>query len=200
MKSGFKWVLGILSLGGLIGFASNKKAEKIGEVSKTEVGPQVEKAKNEELKRESNDVDKNNSKSVSEKEDKKVFNVGDLISYDEKYVSITSVQRNYNPSNSFEKPKDGKEYLRLHISLENKSKSNIDISSLNFKVRDGNGVIHSSSYLSDDDHLGVWTMTELAPNGKISGTLTFEVPKGDNNVVIQYNPSFWSNKGIEIKI
>lgn len=75
----------------------------------------------------------------------------------------------------------------------------MNIYSSDFKVRDGNGVIHSRSYLPDDD-LYDWIMKELAPNGKISGTLTFEIPKGNKNAVVQYNPSFWSNKGVEIKI
>lgn len=181
-------------------FFNKKKADKIGEVPKSEVGPQVEKASEDKLKSKPNDVSKDKSNDDSEKEDEKVFSVGDLISYDEKYISITNVQRNYKSENSFNKPRDGKEYLRLHISLQNKSKSNMNIYSSDFKVRDGNGVIHSSSYLSDDDHFGVWSDSELAPNGKISGTLTFEIPKGDKNVVVQYNPSFWSNKGVEIKI
>lgn len=200
MKAYLKWILGSLIFIGIVGaFSNKKKADKIGEVPKTEVGPQVEKANENKLKNKPNDVSKDKSTDDSEKEDKKVFSVGDLISYDEKCISITNVQRNYKSANSFSKPKDGKEYLRLHINLENKSKSNMPLCLSDFKVRDGNGVIHSRSYLADDD-LYDWTMDELAPNGKISGTLTFEIPKGDKNVVVQYNPSFWSNKGVEIKI
>ena len=196
MKSGFKWVLGILSLGGLIGFASNKKAEKIGEVSKTEVGPQVEKAKNEELKRESNDVDKNNSKSVSEKEDIKVFNVGEEGMAGKHGVTIINVIKGYE-KNTFFKPVDGNQLILVTVKIKNKSDSRISYSSSNFKIKDKHGnIIRQEAY----NYGKGLNSGQLEANGEVEGTLTFQVPKDNNEFSILYDPAFIFSKEIEFKI
>ena len=43
-------------------------------------------------------------------------------------------------------------------------------------------------------------LDKLAPNGEVSGSLIFEVPKGDSNLKLKYKPSFWSSKNIIIKL
>jgi len=41
---------------------------------------------------------------------------------------------------------------------------------------------------------------ELIPGGKVSGTITFETKKGDNNLALIYNNSFLSSKELKINL
>ncbi len=173
-----KWVsLSFLTLFTLsIIFGKNsKKPKKIGSSSET-----------------SSSQDSKNQESTNE------FKVGDIISFDDKEVTVTNVARNYNTGNEFSKPKDGKEFVKVTVEIKNKSKSDISYNTFDFKIKTDNGVLESTSWsASPDDSLG---SGKLAENGKIKGSMVFEVPKGDKKLSLRYSPSFWSNKNIEIKL
>ena len=66
-------------------------------------------------------------------------------------------------------------------------------------MRDSQGVIKNIPIIAFgiDGALG---SGELAANGKVSGALIFEVTNGDKGLVLQYNPSFWSDKKLEIQL
>lgn len=128
-----------------------------------------------------------------------VYNVGDVISFDNKEVTATKVEKNYNTGNEYIKPKSGKKFIKVSVKIENKSNNDISVSCYDFKVQDSNGVINtcSSETWSLDDRLD---STNLAPNGKIAGSIIFEVPSNDSDLKLIYTPSFFLNKKIEIKL
>lgn len=41
---------------------------------------------------------------------------------------------------------------------------------------------------------------ELIPGGKVTGTVTFEQPKGDTGLILIYNDNIWSSKELKIKL
>ena len=140
----------------------------------------------------SSSQESNNQESTNE------FKVGDVISFDDKEVTVTNVTRNYNTGNQFSKPKDGKEFVKVTVEIKNKSKNDISYGTYDFKIKTDNGVLESTSWSASlDDSL---SLGDLAENGKIKGSMVFEVPKGDKNLSLRYSPSFWSNKNIEIKL
>ncbi len=161
----------------MIGIFGGKNAKKIG--TKTDTKEDVPQSSTQEASN--------------------VFKVGDIISFDEKEVTLTNVTRNYDTGNSFSKPKDGKEFVKVTVEIINKSKIEISYNNYDFKMKDGNGAIKTPEIetysLSDSLELG-----KLSPNGKVKGSMIFEVPKGDQELSLIYKPSFWSNKKIEIKI
>ncbi len=131
--------------------------------------------------------------------EQKEFKVGDVISFDDKELTVIAVKRNYNTGNQFSVPKSGKEFIKISVEIENKSKSEIYYNSYNFKLKDSNGSIkdlESETYSLDDS----LDSGKLASNGKISGSMIFEVPKNDNNLTLIYEPSFWSSRRIEVKL
>lgn len=127
------------------------------------------------------------------------FKVGDVISFDDKEVTVTNLTRNYNTGNQFSKPKDGKEFVKVTVEIKNKSKSDISYNTFDFKIKNSDGALQDAEAetysLSDSLSSG-----QLSENGKIKGSMVFEVPKGDKNLSLKYSPSFWSNKNIEIKL
>ncbi len=137
------------------------------------------------------------SENSTAEDTKSEYNVGDVIAFDGKEFTVTKVQKNF--SIKYSEPKSGYEFIKLDVKIENKSDSNISVNTYNFKMQDSNGAIEDVSmetYSADDG----FESAELIPNGKRSGSIIFEVPKNDTNLKLIYEPSFWSNKKVMIKI
>lgn len=111
---------------------------------------------------------------------------------------MKSVDRNYNTGNEFSKPKEGKEFVRVHILIENKSDDKMSYNALNWEMQDSSGDIKNYSILAiDNSNL---SNGDLAKGGKKNGTIVFEVPKNDKGLTLHYKDSFFSSKTIEIKL
>lgn len=142
----------------------------------------------------------NNSNTSENKEvEKSQYAVGDVIKFDDKEVTITNVKRNYSTGNEFSKPKSGNEFIKVSVKIDNKSKDTVSVNTFDFKVQDSNGVIDdcAAPTYSLDDGL---ESSQLASEGSKTGSMIFEVPKNDSNLILIYQPSFLSNKKIEIKL
>lgn len=143
----------------------------------------------------------NNAKKVGEnssssQEQKTEFKVGDVIAYDGKEITVKSVERNWTAE--YSKPNDGKEYVKVNIYIENKSDEKISYNVYDWELQDSNGDVKSQTFvIGNDNNLG---SGELIKGGKKSGSIVFEVTKGDSGLVLHYKSSFWSNKTIGIKL
>lgn len=132
-------------------------------------------------------------------EEKTQFNVGEDISFDSKTVTISNVERNWNSGNQFITPDSGNEYVKVQVDIQNNSNNQVSYNTFDWKIQNSNGVIKdvdSAAFVAD----GALNSGELAANGKVSGFLVFQVPAGDEGLVLQYSPSFWTSKKLEIKI
>jgi hypothetical protein len=128
------------------------------------------------------------------------FKVGDVIAYDSKEITVKSVERNYKPSSEFAIPKEGMEYIKVDLYIENKSDDRISYNAFDWEIQDTDGNIENYSdamFAQANDALG---SGELAKGGKKSGSVVFEVPKDSVGLTLHYKASFWSDKTIEIKI
>ena len=148
------------------------------------------------ISRGNNDAVKVGENDNSLQEQQTEFKVGDVIAYDGKEITVESVERNWIAE--YSKPSDGKEYVKVNIYIENKSDEKISYNVYDWEMQDSNGDIKSQAFVvGNDDNLG---SGELAKGGKKSGSIVFEVPNGDNELVLHYKSSFWSDKTIEIKL
>lgn len=137
--------------------------------------------------------------SSEQKSEKTEYNVGNVIAFDGKEITVTKVEKNYNTGNEYSVPKSNNQFVKLSIKIENKSNSNISANTFDFKIQDSNGAIDdvdSSTYSLDDQ----FESAELIPGGTRAGSVIFEVPKNDSGLKFIYQPSFWSNKKIEVKL
>ncbi|MDR1355339.1 MAG: DUF4352 domain-containing protein [Propionibacteriaceae bacterium] len=121
------------------------------------------------------------------------FKVGDVIAFDGKEITVQRVERNWTAK--YVEPSAGKEYVKVSVYIENKSDTRVSFNTFDWEMQDGNGAIESTAWVSDDDNLG---SGELAKGGKKSGSVIFEVPKDDANLILHYSPAFWSNRDVEI--
>lgn len=136
--------------------------------------------------------------SEKKKEEKTEFNVGDIIAFDGKELTVEKVERNWNSGNSYLKPKDGKEYVKVSVKIENKSETEMNYNVFEFKAEDSNGAAESANgqTYSPPDSLG---SGDLVKGGKKSGSMIFEVPAG-SSLKLHYQPSFWSNKKVIVNL
>ena len=122
-----------------------------------------------------------------------------MIAFDEKKVTVVSVQRNWDTGNQFMKPDAGNEFVKVQVSIENNSKSEAMYNTFDWKLQDSKGVIKDVDSVAYGVE-GALSSGELAPGGKVAGFLVFEVASGDAGLTLRYNPSFWSDRKIEVKL
>jgi hypothetical protein len=135
----------------------------------------------------------------SQKSEQTTFEAGDTIEFDGKKVTVAAPERNWDSGNQFITPQTGNEFLKVQVTIENNSNSEAMYNTFDWKLQDSKGVIKdvaSAAYSVD----GALNSGQLAPKGKVSGFLVFEVPTGDTSLTLRYNPSFWSDKKVEIKL
>lgn len=127
------------------------------------------------------------------------FAVGETASFDDKSITITDVQRNYDTGNQFAQPESGKEFVLVTVEIANNSKSSMDFNTFEFKLQDSNGVQLNESFTALSE--GKLNSGSLAPGGKVTGKLAYEVPKDDAGLKLLYQSfSFFSNKTITFNI
>ena len=135
----------------------------------------------------------------SKKEEKTEFNVGDIIAFDGKELTVEKVERNWNSGNSYLNPKDGKEYVKVSVKIENKSETEMNYNVFEFKAEDSNGAAESVSWMATYSLPDSLDSGKLVKGGKKSGSMIFEVPAG-SSLKLHYQPSFWSNKKVVVNL
>lgn len=148
----------------------------------------------------SNTTESKTDSNNSAPEEKSEYNVGETIDFDGKEVTVTKVKRNYNTGNNFFTPKSGNEFVKVYIKIVNTSESEASINSLDFKIQNSKGVISSCSIVTGDSAEDELSFSTLAPGGTTEGAVIFEVPKNDSELKLIYNPSFFSNRKVTIKL
>lgn len=142
----------------------------------------------------------NNSGSQTEKaEEKTEFKVGETATFDDKSITVTDIQRNYDTGNQFAKPESGKEFVIVTVNIVNNSNSSLDYNTFEFKMQDSNGVQQSEAFTALSE--GKLNSGSLAKGGKVTGKLAYEVPQGDAGLKLLYqNFSFFDNKAITFNL
>jgi len=131
--------------------------------------------------------------------EKTEFSIGDAAAFDDKTVTVTDVQRNYQTGNQFLQPETGKEFVLVTVEITNNGKSAMDYNTFEFKLQDSNGVQQSESYTALSE--GKLNSGSLAPGGKVTGKLAYEVPQGDAGLKLLYQSfSFFNNKVVTFSL
>ncbi len=148
---------------------------------------------------ESVSVDTSQNSSQQATETKTTYAINEAIAFDNKEVTVTGVERNWSSGNQYITPDSGKEYVKIEVTIKNNSKNQISYNTFDWKMKDSTGDIQSpDSVVFTVD--GALSSGELADGGTKSGFLVFEVPSGDAGLVLQYEPGFWTDKKLEIKL
>ncbi|MFM1655530.1 DUF4352 domain-containing protein [Brevibacillus sp. B_LB10_24] len=125
------------------------------------------------------------------------FKVGDVVQMGDYKLAVDEVKK--SAGSDFDKPKDGMEYVIVKVTIENGGSKNISYNPFDFKMSNSQGQITSQAFTTVDNNTSLQS-GELAPGGKVSGTIAFEQPKDDQQLQLQYKPSLWSDKTIKINL
>lgn len=133
-----------------------------------------------------------------EEERKKEYSQTETATYKDVDYSITNVER--SQGEEYFEPKDGYEYLIVTLKIENKSSKKISYNELDWKMADGTGDENSTTFWGDDSNTELGS-GDLNADGTKTGTIAFEVPKGDTNLTLKYYDNiFNSERTFEFKI
>ena len=142
-----------------------------------------------------NDSNSDNSNSAPVTPEK--FKVGDVISFDNKLVSILSVEHGW--TGEFVEPEAGNKFVKIVAQIENKSNERIDFNVISdWSIQDQNGKIVGASLWASSAVDNAYSSGELAADGKLTGAVVFEVPDIDGQLVFIYEPGIWSSDELEI--
>lgn len=103
-------------------------------------------------------------------------------------ITFDSAEK-WTSDNMFIQPADGKEFIRLHFSIANDTKSDQYVGAVDFECY-ADGAKCKMQYSGDD----VLSFDSISSGRKISGYVYFEVPVNATSIEVEYETSFWTNK------
>lgn len=127
----------------------------------------------------------------------KEYKIGDTIQLGDNVLTVNEVSK--SQGNDFDRPKSGMEYVIVKVTIENAGTKNIRYSPFDFKVANSQGQITDRAFTTIDSDTSLES-GELAPGGKVSGTIAFEQPKDDEKLQLQFEPNFWSKDMIIVNL
>lgn len=149
---------------------------------------------------ESSDSSNNASSNQEEKKEQKTeFAVGETATFDDRSITVTKVERDFQTGNQFSTPETGKEFVLITVEIRNDGKSTFDFNTFEFKLQDSNGVQQSEDFTAISE--GRLSSGSLAPGGKITGNMAFQVPAGDSGLKLLYESlGFFNNKVVTFNL
>lgn len=129
----------------------------------------------------------NNDKNIQS-----VFKIGDIIKRGDVALTVNKVQMDWKSSNSFDTPSNSNNiFVVVSVSLENQGSKEMNLTGFwDFKLEDSQGVQRSEALSGIGlNKLSSGSVTSLAPGGKISGDLIFEVARAaSDKMKLHYKP------------
>lgn len=127
--------------------------------------------------------------------EKTEYKVAETADINKRQITVTEVQRNYQTGNQFAQPESGKEFVIVTVNIVNNDDKALDYNTYDFKLQDSSGVQQSESFMALSE--GKLNSGSLAPGGKVTGKLAYEVPTGDAGLKLLFtNMSIFNNKTI----
>ncbi len=115
---------------------------------------------------------------------KKDYTKDEVAVYEDVEYSITKVERTQG-NNEFWAPKEGYEYVKITVKIENKSDGKISYNALDWQMVNGDGVEDAWGAITADDDIEL-SSGDLDAGGTVEGVLVWEQKIGDNNLKLRY--------------
>lgn len=131
-------------------------------------------------------VEDQNQKQEQQQESKvETFKVGDTIQTKDFKITVNKVET--SEGGEFVKPKDGNEFIKVDITIENTSKEEQNVSSMiMFKVVDKDGRSYNQAIVEDQNGQ---LDGKVGPGRKLTGEYVVEVPKGATGLQLEFDSS-----------
>lgn len=137
------------------------------------------------------------SSSVSNQNVKTEYNQGEEAILGEGAITVTSVEK--SKGGQFDKPASGKEFVIVHVKIENKGNNKLSYNPYYFKMQNAQGQQENTTITTVDQDTALKS-GELISGGTVEGTLAFEETIGDTGLALIYNDNLWSSKELKINL
>lgn len=175
-KKWWFWLIVIIIAIAILGSSNNSD-------NTTSIRPEVEKTTNNDK--------------VTTTQEKTEYNQGEEAILGKGAITVTSVEK--SQGSTYDKPKTGKEFVIVHIMIENKGNTNLSYNPFYFKMQNSQGQQEDETFTTIDQDTSLKS-GELIPGGKVEGTLAFEEPINDTGLVLIYSDNIWSSNSLRIKL
>ncbi len=122
----------------------------------------------------------------------KIGKLGDTITVDS--VSCTFATVKTLAADDFVKSKAGNQFIVVHVKIHNGNTQQATYNPFDFHAKSGAGNITNeevapSTYTAND----TLNSGQLDPGGTVEGDIVFQVPVGDHNAELTWQPNFFGN-------
>lgn len=129
----------------------------------------------------------NETKAETEKTD---YKIGEPVPRGDTTITVNKVTKDWESTNQFDKPTNaGSIFVVVNVTLQNNGDKDMNLSGIyDFKLEDADGVQRSEA-LGGIGLNKLGSVSSLAPNGKVSADLIFEVPQtATSQMRLHYKP------------
>ncbi|MCY8823700.1 DUF4352 domain-containing protein [Bacillus atrophaeus] len=155
-------------------------------------------AEQKEEKKASEKKEETTKDKTENKTDEEVHKIGETFKAMNTNFSVnkiyTAQKGEYKVKLSEEKERSlqkNEEFLIAEVTIENKGEKSIDYSILGFELKDGKDKTILPNIVSTPDIDTYIQAGNLASDKKVTGTISFVVPKGEKDLTLVYKPSFF---------
>ena len=136
-------------------------------------------------------VEKTNDE-YKDKNGKTSFKLNESFENKNEKITMTEVNTNFTDYSTYTAPADGNKYIMVKFEVEsiNPENDELYVSAYDFNA-DADGVAVDSAYVGNDQYKDL--SATLGKGKKAVGYIFYEVPTSSQNIVITYNPNFWSD-------
>jgi Domain of unknown function (DUF4352) len=113
--------------------------------------------------------------------------LGQTADLSDRTLTVNDFQRGYTAPNNIPRPGAGNEFISVNVTLTNTGTEALNVSPLEFKATDSNGVRRNAETAVTDLPEPI-SVGSIAPNEELRGNLILEVPQGDASVKLLYEP------------
>ena len=141
--------------------------------------------------------EKKTEQTSEKKEEKKEFKVGETIQLGDHKLTVSNIEK--SQGGEFDKPKEGHEFIIANLTIENGGKEEISYNPFDFTLQNSEGNIVNETFTTVNQNTQL-NAGQLAPNGKVTGSIAFEAKQGDPKLQLIFKPNFLSSKEIRVNL
>lgn len=138
----------------------------------------------------------NKTATNADNEVKDIYSVGEEVTMNDHTLILNSVE--VSQGDEYDRPKDGMEYVIVNVTIKNSGNDTINYNVFDFKMENSQGNITQECFSTVDTDTAL-NSGELSSGGSVTGTIVFEQPIDDENLVLIYQSNIFSDKTIKIK-
>jgi hypothetical protein len=123
----------------------------------------------------------------------KIGKLGDTIMVDSVSCTFTTVK--ILAADDFAQPKAGNQFIVVHVKIHNANTQQATYNPFDFHVKSGAGNITDEEFMSPTSYTANNKLDsgQLDQGGTVEGDIIFQVPVGDHNAELTWQPNFFGN-------